>query len=142
MSVIDNAIARIQDIALQCTGIHNAPDYPVEDATALPLVITHIVEGDGYAMNADVVQMDLVVNADFHFARVNIKDCYKKIDTLIPEFLQRLGGAEATLNSTIDTIQYPITFTVAPAQWDAVITQMVSFVIPFKVLTTPTTNTT
>lgn len=139
MSVVDNAIAALQDIALTCTNIKNAPDYPVEDATALPLVITHIVQGDGIADNATMAQLDLVVNVDFHFARVNIKDAYTRINTLIPEFLQKLCG-HPTLNATIDTIQFPVSFSVSPAQWDTVVTQMVSFSVPFKTLETPTTT--
>lgn len=139
MSVVDNAIAALQDIALTCTNINNAPDYPVEDATALPLVITHIVQGDGIADNATMAQLDLTVNVDFHFARVNIKDAYTRINALIPEYLQKLCG-HATLNGTIDTIQFPVTFSVSPAQWDAVITQMVSFAVTFKTLETPTTT--
>jgi len=136
MSVIDSAIARLQDLAQGCTGIQNAPDYPVEDATALPLVIAHIVGGDGTVINASTVQLDPIVSIDFHFARVNIKDAYQRIDTLIPEYICRLGG-DPTLNGTVDTIQFPVTFAVSPAQWDNVITQMISFSVQFKTLENP-----
>lgn len=136
MSVVDNAIARLQVLALACTGIKSAPDYPIEDATALPLAIAHITEGNAIQQNATMTQCNLVVAVDFHFARVNIKDAYQRIDTLIPEYLTRLGG-DPTLSGTVDTIQFPVTFTVSPAQWDTIITQMVSFRIPFKTLESP-----
>jgi hypothetical protein len=136
MSVIDSAIARLQDLAQACTNIQNAPDYPIEDATALPLVITHITGGDMTVLNASTVQLNPIVSVDFHFARVNIKDAYQRIDTLIPEYLQRLGG-DPTLNGTVDTIQFPVPFVVQPAQWDNVITQMVSFTVQLKTLEVP-----
>jgi hypothetical protein len=139
MSVIDNAVARLQVLALRCTDISKAPDYPLEDATALPLAIAHIVSGDGIADNATTAQLDLTVNVDFHFARVNIKDAYTRINRIVPEYLQRLCG-DPTLNATIDTIQFPVTFSVSPAQWDAVITQMVSFAVTFKTLEVPVTT--
>jgi hypothetical protein len=139
MSVIDNAIARLQVLALRCTNIKNAPNYPIEDATSLPLAIAHIFSGEGIGSNASTVQLNTTVNVDFHFARVNIKDAYSRIDTLIPEYLQRLGG-DPTLNGTVDTIQFPVPYSVNPAQWDTVITQMVSFAVTFKTLETPITT--
>ena len=136
MSVIDSAIARLQDLAQACTNIQHAPDYPIEDATALPLVITHITGGDMTVLNASTVQLNPIISVDFHFARVNIKDAYQRIDTIIPEYLQRLGG-DPTLNGTVDTIQFPVPFVVQPAQWDNVITQMVSFTVQLKTLEVP-----
>jgi hypothetical protein len=126
----------LQDLALACTGIRAAPDYPIEDATALPLSIAHISEGNATQQNASTTQCNLTVRVDFHFARTNIKDTYQRINVLIPEYLTRLGG-DPTLNSTIDTIQFPVSFVVSPAQWDAIVTQMVSFYVPFKTLETP-----
>ena len=139
MTVVDNAIARLQVLALRCTDIKKAPDYPIEDATALPLAIAHIVSGDGIADNATTAQLDLTVNVDFHFARVNIKDAYTRINRIVPEYLQRLCG-DPTLNGTIDTIQFPVTFSVSPAQWDTIVTQMVSFAVTFKTLEVPVTT--
>jgi hypothetical protein len=136
MSVIDNAIARLQDLALACTNIRAAPDYPIEDATALPLSIAHIAEGNAIAQNATMTQCNISVQVDFHFSRTNIKDAYQRINVLVPEFLTRLGG-DPTLNGTVDTIQFPVSFTVSPALWDTVTTQMVSFSVPFKTLETP-----
>lgn len=135
-TVIDNAIARLQALALACTDIKKAPDYPIEDATVLPLAIAHIIGGDGTVMNATTVQLDPIISVDFHFSRTNIKDAYQRINTLVPEYLCRLGG-DPTLNATVDTIQFPVTFAVSPAQWDTLITQMVSFSVQFKTLETP-----
>ena len=137
-SAIDNAIARLQDIVQSCTDvdINNAPDYPIEDATALPLSIAHITGGQGTGNNASTVQLDLSLSVDVHFARVNIKKAYQDINLIIPEFLRRLGG-DPTLNGTVDTIQFPVLVAVSPAQWDTVITQMVSFTVLIKAFEAP-----
>ncbi len=143
MSIIDTTIQRIQTIAKATTfetgrTIANAPDYPTDDASILPLVITHIGSGNVTQVNATDTKFIININSDFHFDRGILRLTYQKIDTLIPDFIQRLGG-DPTLNSSVSTIIYPVTFTVGPAEWDSIITQMVSFIIPVKFnLLTPT----
>lgn len=141
MSVVDSAIARLQDIVQSCTDtvVKSAPDYPIEDATSLPLAITHITDGTGTKNEYTTVQLNCNLSVDVHFSRSNIKDAYTRIDKFIPEFLRRLGG-DPTLNGTIDTIIFPVAFAVSPAQWDAITTQMVSFTVPIKTLETPITT--
>lgn len=138
MSVVDSAIARLQDLVQACTAVtvRLAPDYPISDASMLPLSIAHLVEGSGQADTADQTRLLLTANVDVHFARQSLKDAYQKIDAIAVEYLQRLAG-DPTLNGTVDTIVFPVTFTVSPAQWDNVQTQMITFVIQFKELTTP-----
>lgn len=140
MSVIDDAIARLQDHVLACTTVtvKSAPDYPVSDAGMLPIAIAHITGGSGQADTADQTRLLLSANVDIHFARNVLKDAYQKIDKIAIEYLQRLAG-DPTLNGTVDTIIFPVTFEVTPTQWDAVATQMVSFTVQFKELTTPIT---
>jgi hypothetical protein len=137
MSVIDDAISRLQVIALACTALKAAPAYPVSDATVLPLAIAYITTGTGQADDVTTARLLLTVSVDVHFNRQSIKDAYTKIDKFIPEYLQRLAG-DPTLNGKVDTIIFPVSFNVVPAQWDQVTTQMVSFQIPLKFLETPT----
>jgi hypothetical protein len=63
--------------------------------------------------------------------RLSIKSAYTQLDLIIPEFLKRLAG-DPTLGGTVDTIVFPVSFSVQPAQWDKVVTQMVSFKVPVK----------
>lgn len=139
---VDTAIARLQDIALAITStpIKSAPDFPIEDATSLPLVITHLANGEATADNASTAHLDLVLNVDFHFARLSIKDTYQRIDLMVPEYLRRLCG-DPTLAGTVDTIVFPVPFAVAPAQWDTITTQMVSFTVQIKTLEAPMVTT-
>lgn len=143
MSVIDTAIQRIQTIARATVfestkTIKNAPDYPVDDAAILPLVITHLSSGSVMEMNATDTKLMVNISTDVHFDRNILKLTYQKIDTFIPDFIQRLGG-DPTLGGSVSTIVFPATFTVQPAEWDSVITQMVTFTIPVKFnLLTPT----
>lgn len=138
---LDNAIARLQDIIQASTDltIKAAPDFPVEDAAVLPLSIAHITGGTGSEDSATNMRMLLNISVDVHFDRMSMKRTYQRIDKLIPEFLRRLGG-DPTLSGYVDTIVFPVTVTVEPAQWDSVVTQMVSFSIPIKIMHTPLTT--
>jgi hypothetical protein len=138
MSIIDDTVLRIQALAIACAGVKAAPEYPTDDAGVLPLAIAHITSGNVTQVVATDTKIMVDITVDFHFDRNVLRLTYQKIDALIPDFLQRLGG-DPTLNGTVSTIKYPVTFTVGPAQWDSIITQMVSFTIPVKFpLLTPT----
>lgn len=138
MNAIDNALARLQTIALACTtvSVKLAPAFPVSDASMLPLSIAHLVEGSGQADDAASVRLLVTANVDVHFSRQNMKEAYQKSDAFAVEYLRRLSG-DPTLGGTIDTIIFPVTFGVSPADWGSVQTHMLSFTVQFKELTTP-----
>jgi len=140
MSIIDNAVQRLQTIALAITSetVRGAPSYPVEDASVLPLAIAHIASGSGQADESTTARLLLTVNVDFHVSRVSMKSAYTQLNNIIPEFLQRLAG-DPTLSGNVDSIVFPVTFQVSAAQWDRVVTQMASFAVPLKFRETPTT---
>lgn len=133
MSVIDDAIKKLQAHALACTSttIKAAPDYPPEDASILPLAITYIAEGTGRADNATTARLLFTVNVDIHFSRVTLKSAYTQLNAIIPEYLERLA-ADPTLGGTVETINFPISFRVVPAEWGSLVTSMVQFQIPLK----------
>jgi len=140
MSVIDDAIVQLQThaLALSTVTVRAAPSYPVEDAAVLPLAIAHIIEGSGQADDVTTARLLLTVGVDFHVNRTSLKGAYTAIDLIIPEFLKRLAG-DPTLSGNVDTIVFPVTFTVSPAMWDQVVTQMASFRVPLKFIEEPTT---
>jgi hypothetical protein len=78
----------------------------------------------------------LSINVDVHVPRSDLKTTYQKINQFVVEFMRRVAG-DPTLNSTIDTVVFPISFTVNPLSWGQVETIAVQFVIPIKDLTTP-----
>lgn len=133
MSIIDDAIVKLQAHALALTTVtvRGAPSYPCEDASVLPLAVAHIVEGTGQADEATTCRMLLTVGVDFHVSRVSLKSAYTQLDLIIPEFLKRLA-ADPTLGATVDTIVFPVSFTVSATQWDRVETQMAGFRIQLK----------
>lgn len=143
MSVIDSAILRLQELAIAASSsdvtIKYAPDYPVDDATVLPLSIAHVISGQATAVSKTDLQLEPVVAVDFHHNRTSLKQAYKEIDAVILNFTKLLAG-DPSLNDTIDTIQFPVTYEVVPAEWDRVVTQMCRFTIPFKTLETPATT--
>ena len=144
MSLIDDAIVKIQTIALSVeydsnsNTIRSAPSYPVESADVLPLAITYISSGSAQADDVTSARLLWTINTDIHFSRTHMKSAYSQINNVIPDFSRRIAG-DPTLGGTVDTIVSPIEFSVSPAQWDQVVTQMVSFSIPIKILSTPTT---
>ena len=140
MNVLDNAIARLQHHAISSTDvvIRIAPDYPVENAGMLPLSLAYFSQGTAQADTADQMRMLLTVNVDVHFARNNLKDAYTKINAFAPEYLRRLAG-DPTLNGSVDTINFPVSFQVIATTWNSIETVMVQFSIQFKELTTPIT---
>src|SRR5690606_23665300 len=105
--------------------VRGAPSYPTEDASVLPLAIAYIANGTGSADDASTARLLLTVNVDFHVNRMSMKSAYTQLNNIIPEYLRRLAG-DPTLNAKVDTIVFPVSFTVMPAQWDKVVTQMAS----------------
>ncbi len=138
MSVIDDAIKKLQAHALACTSttIKAAPDYPPEDASILPLAVAYIAEGTGQADNATTARLLLTVNVDIHFSRVSLKSAYTQLNAIIPEYLKRLAG-DPTLGGTVETINFPVSFRVVPAEWGSLVTSMAQFQVPLKFMETP-----
>lgn len=143
MSIVDTAIQRVQTLAKACAFEASgrkvgAPDYPTEDAGTLPLSIAYIASGTATDLEASSTKLIINIGCDVHFDRQLLRLTYQAIDIFIPDFVQRLGG-DPTLGGSVSTIIYPVTFNVAPAEWNTVVTQCASFVIPVKFnLLTPT----
>jgi hypothetical protein len=140
MSVVDSAISRLAALALACSSsdvtIKFAPEKPVDDATTLPLVISHIISGQGVASNSTTLQFEPVIAVDFHFSRISLRQAYTEINAVVPAYMNRLAG-DPTLSGSVDTIQFPVTYEVTPADWDKVTTQMLRFSVSVKTLETP-----
>lgn len=145
MSAIDNAIARVQDIALLCTYpstdttpiLRAAPDYPIEDAAALPLSIAHLGGGEAQAADATNLIFKPKILLDAHFPRTSMRYAYQLMDEFVPQFMRRLAG-DPTLSGAVDTIIFPVIWSMGSAAWDKVTTQMIRFEITVKTLETPT----
>ena len=137
MSAIDTAISRLQTLALASTDltIRAAPVKPVSDAGVLPIAIAHLTGGNGTVM-ASTLELFADISIDFHFSRVSLKQAYTEIDACAAEYLKRLSG-DPTLAGAVDTIVFPVEFTVIPTQWDSIATQMLSFTVRVKTLETP-----
>lgn len=143
MSVLDDAVARLQELALDCVvgdiRIKHAPDYPIEDAAVLPMSIAHL-GGGTFQMASDFGKFFPSVYVDFHVNRINLKRAYAELDSLIYQYCLRLAG-DPTLDSTIATIVFPVTWSdPAPTQYDQITTLMVRFTVPLKTLETPVTG--
>ena len=145
-NAIDNAVTRIQAIALATSlsstdiTIKSAPDYPIENADPLPMAISYLGGGEFNMSNATMHQNFPAIIVEFHFSRVNLKMAYRDITAVALDFPARLAG-DPTLNGIVKTIvatqDARVTYTVRPFDWGKVITQMLMFSIPIKLLNTP-----
>jgi len=133
MSIIDTAITRLQQIALESadTTIKSAPQYPVESASVLPMAVAHINTGEAIVHSAGEAQMILTVRVDIHVNLKTLKSAYQQINGIIPDYMRRLGG-DPTLNTAAATIVFPVTVEVSATQWNNVQTLMASFSVPIK----------
>jgi hypothetical protein len=140
MSSIDNAIARLQDIALSSTDltIRHAPDYPSVDATAFPMAIAHLSSGEGTAV-AEWMELFSDISVDVYFPAVDLRKTYADIDAYAAEFMRRLSGDPA-LAANVDTIVFPVTFNVQAAEYNNVSTLMLTFNIRVKTMETQLTT--
>lgn len=157
MSSIDDAIARIQDIALALNtltdvagnsiALANAADYPVENIPPFPACVSYLGGGDFMLTNASIHHNFPVVNVEFHLSRVNIRQSFMQVNQIAVEFPQRLAG-DPTLNGKVVTVvggsDSRITYTVRPFTWReqsgtqaAVISTMLLFNVPIKLLKSP-----
>lgn len=151
MSSIDNAIARIQAIALEMTDVQikSAPDYPIETIDPLPMATSYLNSGTLYFVNSTLQKNFPTINVEFHFSRLNLRQANEQVNAVAIEFPQRLAG-DPTLNGTVDTIvataNQPINYVRRPFTWreqsvtqPALITDMLMFTVPVKLLKDPTT---
>lgn len=150
---IQGAIARLQNIVDACTTVEfrSAPDYPVENQDAFPLSVAYIASGRFMFTNATIHHNFAVINLELHFSRTNLKQAYQQIEKIAIELPKRLAK-DPTLDGNIETIlatrDEPITYTVRPFQWTpqgatpVVVSQMLMFTIPFKMLQAPQATST
>ena len=131
MSIIDDTITRLQQIALEVAGVKSAPQTPPESAAVLPMAEARIAGGQGTATVRGDAQLILNIHVGIHVSMTPLKSAYTQLDAIIPAFMQRLCG-DPTLNSEVTTIVYPFTFEVNAAAWSNTQTIMAAFTIPCK----------
>jgi 2,4-dienoyl-CoA reductase-like NADH-dependent reductase (Old Yellow Enzyme family) len=142
MSAIDDAVARLQDLSQAMTGvtIKAAPDYPTEAAPPAPFSLAYLADGEFWVLDASQLHIEPVVNVDFMFSRVNIKQMYQQADSVAVEFSRRLA-ADPTLNSKVTSMRldrevHP-TFTTQVVMYGQVEMFLLRFQVPLKILSTP-----
>ena len=132
MSSVDNAISRLQALALASTDltIKHAPAKPISDAAVFPLAIAHLSGGEADAI-ADWGELRSTISVDFFFSLISLKQAYTEADAVAIEYARRIAG-DPTLNATVDTIIFPISWEVIPAEYNGLPALMLSFNIPVK----------
>lgn len=152
-NAIDNAIARLQNIAQACTSvtIKSAPDYPVENIEPFPFSFGYIKGGEFNFTNNSMHLNFPILRFEVYFSRVNLRQSYQQTDAIAIEFPKRLAG-DPTLDNTVDTIvatlDQPIPYEVldvvmSPEGKTPIITaKMIGFDIKIKTIQTPQSTST
>jgi len=150
-NAIDDAVARIQALALASTDIEikSAPDYPIESVDPLPMVASYHAGGQAHLSNKTMFHNFPEIMVEFHVSRINLQQMAAQINAIAYEFPRRLAG-DPTLNGTVKTIvmteDRPLTYNSRPFVWgqegdrNRVQTQVLLFVVPIKLLPTPLTT--
>lgn len=138
---LTGAIQRLQSLALQSSpDLRAAPDYPVDDASVLPLCIAYLKSGTGQPDDSTNTRLLYTIGVDFHVSRISLKNAYSQLATFCVNFHLRLAG-DPTLNSNVETVDFPAGFTVVPTQWNRIQTIAASFDIPVKMFSAPLSST-
>jgi hypothetical protein len=150
-NAIDDAVFRIQALALGMTEItvKSAPDYPIESVDPLPMVVSYVGGGQAHLSNATMLHNFPEIQVEFHLSRINLNLMSKQINAIVNEFPRRLAG-DPTLNGKVKTVvmtpDNPLTYSMRPFVWglegdrNRVLTMMVLFVVPIKLLPAPLTT--
>ena len=132
------AIQRIQALALASSSdMKLAPDTPITNAGTLPMSLAHLGGGTSTAMNKTTNLFIPNILVDFYFNASTLSKAIAQIDTIIPAFCNRLAG-DPTLNATVDTIVFPVTWDApATAEMGGIDLLNITVNIPIKTLETP-----
>lgn len=162
MSSIDDAVTRLQNIAVALSTItdvngnsvtlRSAPDYPVDNVEPFPFSLAFLAGGSFRLTNRTIHHNFPTVAVEFHFSRVNIHQAELQARAVAVEFPQRLAG-DPTLDGTVSTIvggadsdipyiNRPFVWREQTATQPAIISQMIRFDIPLKLLKAPTATST
>jgi hypothetical protein len=144
-SEIDNAVARLADLALGMTTItlKSAPDYMVENVEPCPFAAIYASGARTYATNSTVLHNYVTIAVEFHLSRINIKAMQQQANAIMYEFPRRLAG-DPTLNGTVETILFsvdsPIEATSGEFLWKDISTHRIVFPVPVKFRPAPLTT--
>lgn len=134
---IAGAISALQAHALELTAFKFAPTTPPEAVNALPASVAFIESGSCSVDDASSTRELYTIRIDLHFNRANMRNAYTAINAAIPQFVRILAG-DPTLGGAVDTIIFPVQFTVQPMQWNELETLAAVFQIQVKIRETPT----
>jgi hypothetical protein len=106
MSTPQDAIARVQAIALGLSGMKEAPDYPPESVNQFPFAVTYYRTGE-ITMEAGWMKAVYTLFCELHFARQVLPLAVAKAMPYHNTMLAALQ-ADPTLNGTVSTVVSPV----------------------------------
>lgn len=135
------AVARVQAIARQCTGVSTAPAQPPENVEILPVSIAWPESGELTGNDATYSRGQHVIRCEMHMPRDILQTAVSRLTTWAEQFPKLLAG-DPTLDGAVTTIVFPVTYSVQSIQWGNTPTLALVWAIPVKILAATTTPTT
>jgi hypothetical protein len=140
VTTLQAAIAALQALVGAVSGIREAPAILTEVPQVFPCARAYPWEGEWATLSAGTKRGRQTIALDVHVARRDMRydmaQVYPFVDT-IGEVL----AENPTLSGTVQTIMYPVTWSMRSFQWDQsgqVITLGFRFLIPVKMDTATT----
>lgn len=135
------AVARVQAIAKQCTGMKSTPAQPTETVEVLPITISWPEDGTLTPNDATFTTGLHTIRCEMHVNRAMLRLAVQTLTGWAEQFPKLLAG-DPTLDGAVDTIVFPVTYTVQSIQWDDTPTLALVWRVPVKILAAPTTPST
>lgn len=140
VTTLEAAVAALQALVNAVSGIREAPALLTDVPHVFPCARAYPWEGEWTGMGGEWKKGMQTIALDVHVANRNVKHAVK---ALYP-FADSIGNmlaANPTLSDTVQTIDYPVTWSFRSFTWDTqgqVITLGFRFLIPVKLETAQT----
>jgi hypothetical protein len=139
-TTLEAAVTALQALVNSLSGMREAPAYLTEVPHIFPCARAYPWDGEWTGMGGGWKKSLATIALDIHVAR---RDMRRDLDTLYP-FVDLVGNLLAdnpTLSATVDTIKFPVTWSMRSFTWDAagsVVTVGFRFLITVKIETATT----
>jgi hypothetical protein len=106
MSTPQDAIARVQAVALGLSGVKEAPQYAPESINQYPFALSYFQTGET-TFEAGWMKAVYTLSCELHFSRQSLPTAIQKAAPYHNLMLAALQS-DPTLNGTVDTIISPV----------------------------------
>lgn len=136
------AVGRIQELVAQLTNIRAAPAWPLENLDALPMAMSWPTGGEVGAGDDTYCKGIHRIRTEIYQSRVTLPQAVSTLAAYAESFPKILSG-DPTLDGEVDTIVFPVSYTMQPIQFGSGTTVLaLVFETTVKIMGVSSTSTT